>query len=275
VKAELRYLLAERSGANVAEEFGFTTFPVEPRQIAHKKDIVVEAKDLTGCCGCLIYHDGMFAIAHSSSLANAGMVNFTIAHELGHYFLEGHATELFHGVDGAHQSAGAFQSQDPREREADRFAVGLLLPEGLFRRKMNACDGGLQGIKALQSICGTSLTSTAIRFATLAEEPVAVIVARDARVEYCFMSDALREIRELQWLKKGSSISRESVTAELSSNRERIERAEVIEGWSSFDLWFDGAPECECQEDVIGLGKFGQTLTVLWCEEALTDDDDE
>lgn len=275
MKAELRYLLAERRGAGVAEEFGFSTFPVEPRRIAAAKDIIVEPKDLQGCCGCLMHHEGVFAIAYSSNLANEGMVNFTIAHELGHYFLEGHPQELFPAGSGVHQSLGAFRSHDPREREADRFAAGLLLPEKMFRHAMNEAEGGLAGIRSLQDDCGTSLTATAIRYATLSESPVAVIVSREGRVEYCFMSDALRDVRELEWLTKGSPIQRDSVTWSLSADRGRVERADSAEGWSSFDLWFDGAPECECREDAIGLGQFGQTLTVLWSDEPLVDEDED
>jgi hypothetical protein len=268
-------LLAERRGSAVAQESGFTSLPIDPRRIAAAKGIGVEGKNLTGCYGCFIHHDGMFAIAYSTNLANEGMVNFTIAHELGHYFLDGHAMELFPGGNGVHQSSGPFQSHDPREREADRFAAGLLLPEMLFRRAIDEHEGGLTGIKELQALCVTSLTATAIRYATVAENPVAVIVSRNGCVEYSFLSESLQDVRGLEWLKKGSSIPRDSVSAALAADQSRVEAADSAEAWSTFDRWFDGAPECECREDAVGLGKFGQTLTILWSDESFPDDDDD
>ena len=35
---------------------------------------------------------------------------------------------------------------------------------------------------------------------------------------------------------------------------------------SSLDSWFHGGGDVELNEDVIGLGKYGKTLTVLWAE---------
>jgi len=267
--------MAERRGSAIADAFGFTKLPVDPRLIAAAREIRVEEKDLQGCCGCLIHHDGLFAIAYSTNLANEGMVNFTIAHELGHYFLDGHAMELFPNGEGMHQSVGAFRSHDLKEREADRFAAGLLLPEPIFRNAINQLDGGLEGIRAVHAQARTSLTATAIRYATLADHPVAVIVSRNGLVEYCVMSESLRDVRSIEWLTRGTAIRRGSVSWDLGSNRERVQAADHEEGWSSFDLWFDGCPECECREDAVGLGQFGQVLTVLWSEDSLSIDDDE
>ncbi len=39
-------------------------------------------------------------------------------------------------------------------------------------------------------------------------------------------------------------------------------------------LWFDGAPDIEMNEDVVGLGAYGRTLTVLHTDQATGDDDD-
>ena len=275
MKSGLTWILAERRGSKTAEQFGLTTLPVDPRVIAEKRGITIGERDLTGCSGCLIRKGDAFGILYSSGLSNAGAVNFTISHELGHYFLDGHAEALFPDGDGLHQSAGPFRSADPREREADHFAVGLLMPEKPFVRAMRSAGEGLDAIESLAATCGTSLTSTAIRYATLSEDPVAVIVASGGKVEFCFLSECLRSIHGIEWLGKGTKVPRGTVTAKLASNLDDVRSAARREGGCAFSDWLDGAPEADCSEEVVGLGRFEQTLTILWSNEALDEDDSE
>lgn len=272
---KLDLILAERRGSLTAEKFGFSAFPVDPRQLAAKRGITIEAKPLKDCYGCLLRQGDHFGIAYSSSLANEGMINFTIGHELGHYFLEGHAEALFPGGAGLHQSAGPFKSADPREREADHFAVGLLLPEALFVKELRRSDGGLEAVKSLAELCKTSLTATAIRYATLAEDPVAIIVATNGSVDFCFLSVPLREHRGLVWQPKGTKIPKDTPTAKLTADSTAIEKSQERAGECSFSDWLEGAPEMECTEEVVGLGRFGQTLTVLWSDQAIEDEDED
>lgn len=275
MRPPLEWLLAERKGSEIAELFGFSSFPIDPRSIAEKRDIRVASRALAGCSGCLMRTNDQFAIIYSESLANSGVINFTIGHELGHYFLEGHAEALFPDGAGIHQSTGAFRSADPREREADLFAVGLLLPEKLFVRALRKAGHGLDAIETLAAQCDTSLTATAIRFATLAEDPVAVIVATGNKVDFCFMSEPLREHRGIEWLRKGSIIPSGTATAKLAAQPSGVKCASKAGGGCSFDDWLDGGPRVDCQEDVVGLGRFGQTLTVIWSDEAINDAEDD
>jgi len=272
---KLDLILAERRGSQTAEKFGFSAFPIDPRQLAAKRGISVEAKPLKDCYGCLLRQGDHFGIAYSSSLANEGMINFTIGHELGHYFLDGHAEALFPGGAGLHQSLGPFKSIDPREREADHFAVGLLLPEPLFVKELRRLDQGLAAVRALSELCQTSFTATAIRYATLAEDPVAIVVATNGVVDFCFLSTPLKEHRGLVWLSKGSKIPKGTPTAKLATDSTAVEKGQELGQECSFSDWFEGGPETDCAEEVVGLGRFGQTLTVLWSDQALDSDDDD
>lgn len=266
--------MAERRGSRIAEQLGASSLPISPRSIAERKKITVAAKPLTGCSGCLIRQGDSFGILYSSNLPNEGMINFTIAHELGHYFLDGHAESLFPNGDGLHQSSGPFRSSDPREREADHFAVGLLMPETLFVKASRRAGDGLRAVESLAEVCGTSMTATAIRFANLAEVPMAVVVATGKQIDFCFMSEPLRSIRGLEWPKKGSAIPSGTVTAKLAARPDDIASSQRLAGECSFTDWIEGAPDCDCTEEVVGLGRFGQTLTVIWSDDALEDDED-
>ena len=62
---------------------------------------------------------------------------FSIAHELGHYFIEHHHAYLTHGGK-THASINEFRSNIMIEREADAFAASLLLPTHLISPIVNA-----------------------------------------------------------------------------------------------------------------------------------------
>ncbi len=120
----------------------------------------------------------------------------------------------------------------------------------------------------------TSLTATAIRFAKYSDDPVAVIVSSKNKVDYCFMSGALEEVPGLKWLKKGSSIAPDTPTYAFNQDQNNITACQNAEGWSALDLWFDDAPDIEMKEDVVGLGTYGKTLTVLYTDQAIDVDDE-
>lgn len=274
-KDRLRLQAAVEHGTTVALSSTANMLPIDPVAIAKKKEIAVEERDLEGCFGCLVKSGDTFGIAYSSALNNPGVVRFTVAHELGHYFLEGHAEQLFGAGDGVHSSRSGFVSSLPHEREADHFACGLLMPQSLFLQELRQCDPGFAAIRHLSEVFRTSITSTAIRYAYLAEDPVAVIISQGQAVCSCFMSECLRDLRGVEWPRKGSTIPPKSATAEFNREPKNIRAAREVEGAATLDEWLDGAPDIEVREDVIGLGRYKRTLTVLVSEEALPEEPDE
>lgn len=273
MRKPLSLQLAERTGESVVEAMSFTSFPIDPLGVASARGIAVAERELSSCMGCLMKVGDTFGILYAAGLGNEGVVRFTIAHELGHYFLEGHAEHLFPTGGGQHFSQSGFVSSEPHEREADSFAVGLLMPAKLFREQVRESGVGFPAIQKLSSICRTSLTATAIRFAKFAEDPVAVIVSNGAKADFCFMSDSLRNARRFEWLKKGDLIPSGTPTAGFNRIAENVRLGKTVEGCSRLATWFDGAPDVEVSEDVVGLGRYGRTLTVLFSEEPLDGDE--
>lgn len=92
-------------------------------------------------------------------------------------------------------------------------------------------------------------------------------------IEYCFMSDAIRDRDGLRWISKGTPLPSRCQTRTFNAKRSNVTGGEKAAGWTSLDDWFEGAPQIEMKEDVIGLGSYGKTLTVLFTEEAFEDDD--
>ena len=90
--AGFRLKLATQTGEKVAMQAGFTSFPIRPLKIAQDNEIHVEAKppDAKGISGALIFANDLVTLIYSTEHDNRGFENFSIAHELGHFFLPGH-----------------------------------------------------------------------------------------------------------------------------------------------------------------------------------------
>lgn len=191
---------------------------------------------------------------------------FSVAHELGHYFLPGHIDAILPDQTSVHKSRAGFVSDDPYEIEADHFAAGLLMPDPMFRSALIKADDGLAGIEHLAGLCRTSLTSTAIRYTEKATIPAAIIVSVGNSIDYCFMTTALGDFKELQWLKKGMPLPRSVVTRSFNANSGNILNARRDEGDTNLQDWFGGKQSVQAREEVIGLGGYGKTLTVITCD---------
>jgi len=263
VNSVFRLKMAKQQGEALLQELGIISLPVDPFAIAASRDIVVEAKPDTadGVSGMLLRHGNIFGILYATHIPSEGFQRFSVGHELGHYFLDGHADHLL--KDGTHASRAGFVSGDPYELEADNFAAGLLMPGGLCKRLIARRDPGLATIESLAGDCCTSLTATAIRFAELTDDAVAVIISTGSSIDYCFLSEAMKSLPQLSWLRKGSPLPTGTATARLSASAERILKADREVAEIDVMDWLGGTRLAIVTEEVIGLGRYGKTLTVL------------
>ena len=101
--------------------------PVNLHDIANQEYIRVVPIEDSSLSGCYDVQDNEPVIKFNIA-EHPRRRRFTIAHELGHHFLN-------HGPamrDSPENLAG--QSQDPKEIEANNFAACLLMPESVVRR---------------------------------------------------------------------------------------------------------------------------------------------
>jgi len=117
---------------------------------------------------------------------------FSIAHELGHYFIESHRAFL-RRTGKSHPSKGEFLSDRTIETEADAFAAGLLMPTDLLGPLVNEGDLTFSQIERWAGAFNTSVTSTARRSIELSDFPCALVGVRDGRVGFSFHSRAMIE----------------------------------------------------------------------------------
>lgn len=259
-----RFSQRRRHAERLIKEWGITKLPVDPFQIAADQNIVLMELPASqkGVSGMLIHHGNEFAIAYATHVDNDGFQRFSVAHELGHFFSPGHFEQLL-GHTGQHSSHAGFVSDHPLELEADHFAAGLLMPRPLFQVVANSLQvEGLAAIQSMRESCRTSLTATAIQFAKYADTPVAVVLSIARQVQYCFISESLKELPGLDWPRKGSPLP---ATATLAFNLdpENVATGAQQEAVTSASEWFDSPWDIEMSEEIVGLGSYGRTLTVL------------
>ena len=223
------YLFASLQGEQVIQERGISAFPVDPLAIARDLDIDVVAKQArSGVSGMLLRVGNSYGIVYARHIDNPGFERFSIAHELAHYFLPGHIDAVL-GDSDIHKSRAGFGSDDRYELEADHFAAALLMPRQMFSAALRRTGDGIAAIEELAGICKTSLTATAIRYTQCTSDPVAIIVSTSGSIDYCFMSNALRDHDGIDWIRKRQAVPRTTPTFEFNREPEKVRRADRIE----------------------------------------------
>ena len=164
---------------------------------------------------------------------------------------------------GIHVSRAGFVTNDPYELEADHFAAGLLMPEGPFRKELDRRSMELDAVLAMADMCMTSRTATAIRFAELSDVAVAVIVSTNGVIDYCFLSEVMKSLPKLDWLRKGTPLPAGTVTTSLAADAGKVRAGERVADSLDVRDWLGGTTKAEVSEESIGLGSYGKVLTVL------------
>ncbi len=272
--------MAKQKGEAFVRDEKITALPIDPFAIAKSRDIEVKPKPDTagGASGMLLRHGNQFGILYATHVKSEGFQRFSIAHELGHYFLEGHIDHVL-PKNGMHESHAGFIADDPYEQEADQFAAGLLMPGNFFKKELGRHQAGLETIEAMHILCKTSLTATASRYAELTEDAAAIVISTGQTLDYCIMSETLKALPKLSWIKKGSRVPVGTATARFNGNAQRIADSDREEDEIDIRDWLGGTRSVTANEQVIGLGSYGKTLTVLTCpsvqEETYTDGDED
>ncbi len=267
----------EREAAEVLAAHGVRGLPVDPLGIAAAEGIRVASGHFDECFdGRIEYYRrgerGAFYLFYAEGRLPdrpPGRVRFSVGHELGHYFLPHHRRALTAGR--WHASHADFASDDPMEREADRFAAAMLMPRTEFVKQVERCPRSVCTIADLRRLADgafmTSLSSTVNRYIELDFEPCAVVVSENGRVKTAYSSRSMRSLG-LGWIEFGSPIPVTSATHLAATAAARTGQwdtgAEVDSG-----VWFEGTASRALWEDVRVLGD-RRTLTLL----TLADDGD-
>ncbi len=255
--------------ADLAEEVAGYQFPVNPIAILRTQARISLRRGHFGDAfdGLLEWREGRFWVY--SNLVRVGppesaRERFTIAHELGHYFIDEHRNALIRGV-GCHPSFSEFQSDELAEREADLFASRLLMPTWAFTAAIPKNPQGIPDILTLKKQFETSLTSTAIRYVGLAGFFCAIVKWNDDGFGWRWTSQEAYENRYWSTIKSADRLPRDSATRMImrgeASSPGFIERGAVASMWFDY-VGMGGQRDIILIEQAISLGQYG-CLTLL------------
>lgn len=201
--------------------------------------------------------------------ANSGRAHFTIAHELGHYFIDEHRNALAAGVAPAHPSFCEHESGYLVEKEADYFASNLLMPERRFREASKKKQVGLGSILTLTKIFGTSITSTALRYTRMDIVPCAVFKWSGRNLQWCWMSTETFRARFGSTVQAAADLPPDSPTARALRGDPPPSQG-YFEAGTTVSAWFRSIRDASYRNDIlieqaISLGRFG-VLSFLYPE---------
>ncbi|MPT35368.1 MAG: ImmA/IrrE family metallo-endopeptidase [Flavobacterium sp.] len=142
--------------------------------------------------GMTVYDDDSFFIHINIDNGNKeGSVRgrFTLAHELGHYFIDSHRVSLKNGLLQPHPSKTNIKQFNAIEREADYFASCLLMPEEKFKKDIFKKKFSFNLIDHLCSEYNVSRTACAFRFSDIGNHPIMIIYAENGIVKWTHCSN--------------------------------------------------------------------------------------
>ncbi|CAM3305956.1 MULTISPECIES: ImmA/IrrE family metallo-endopeptidase [Sphingomonadaceae] len=139
---------------------------------------------------------GKWAILYNPNIVSAGRINFTLAHELGHYFV--HRQISPGGFEcGEKQILGVDRDAERRriEQEADAFASYLLMPMNDYRDQVGRDDMTLELLRQCADRYGVSMTAAAIKWLDFTPKCAVLVVATNGFVLWCWRSTSAKKRR--------------------------------------------------------------------------------
>ena len=174
---------------DVAKEFSHQRFPHDPITL-------VKGASLPGFEGALYRAPDDkkgWGIIYNNAITSPGRINFTLAHEFGHYLL--HRLEFPDGEKCGQQDFVRWDSEYGQiEAQANEFAATLLMPLDDFRRQIDArAMPHLDDIGACADRYRVSLIAATLRWLQYTERRSVLVISREGFILWARSSEpALR-----------------------------------------------------------------------------------
>lgn len=159
----------------VALEYSRQRFPDDPV-------VSVQGEDLPGFDGALFKAKAGrkgWGIIYNDAISSRGRINFTLAHEFGHYLL--HRLAYKSGFQCGQQDFLRWDSEYGQvEHQANVFAANLLMPLDDFRRQIpDRARVDIEMLRACAERYKVSLIAAVLRWLSYTERRAVLVVSRD------------------------------------------------------------------------------------------------
>jgi hypothetical protein len=154
--------------------------------------IAVKGDDLPGFDGALYRAPAGrrgWGIIYNNRITSVGRINFTLAHEFGHYLL--HSTRYPKGLRCGEQDMVRWDSEYAQvEQEANTFAANLLMPLDDFRRQVPApVKIDMDMIDHCCDRYRVSMIACVLRWLSYTDKRAVLVVSRDGFILWARSSD--------------------------------------------------------------------------------------
>lgn len=242
----------------LAKEYSRHRFPDDPVSL-------VLGDNLPGFDGALYKappHKKGWGIIYNSRVISPGRVNFTVAHEFGHYLL--HRVRFPEGIECAPQDMMRWDSEYRQiEAQANEFAAGLLMPLDDFRRQIDArAKPTLDDLGDCAHRYGVSLVAATLRWLQYTDRRAVMVVSRDGFILWARSSRAA--LRTGAYFK---TAGRPAIAVPASSLSAQPELLQKSRGQMAHDgnVWF-AEP---CEEIALASDQYDFTISLLHLERVI------
>lgn len=191
---------------------------------------------------------------------------FTLAHELGHYFIPDHRLGLMSGELNPHGSV-SFLNNLPAwqiEREADAFASSLLMPSQSLRNFIKDKPFSFQVIEAISNKYKVSKSAAALRFSVIGNYPIMIVYAVDGSIKWVSRSEQFPFWRLRYGNGRGDKVPEYTVMGTYFYDKDNSDcrKAETVYAADCFDTLTEADNNREFLEWCIEHGN--SALSVFW-----------
>ncbi len=130
-----------------------------------------------------------WVILYNDNIKYEGRINFTLAHEFGHYLL--HRNRCPHGIICSKEDIMRGNSNKVIEGEANTFASYLLMPLDNFRETAKNFEFSPSLFENLSKKYATSLTATILKWIEMTDKKAMVVFSDNGYILWCRQSKSL------------------------------------------------------------------------------------
>ena len=204
-----------------------------------------------------------WGIIYNESVASEGRINFTLAHEFGHYVL--HRVDYPDGVECTERDVvggGVDVLLREIESEANKFAATLLMPFDDFRRQIDAdTKPTLEDIGACANRYGTSLTAATLRWLEYTKRRAVLVVSRDGFILWSRSSG--RALRSGKFFRTANCPPVPIPQSSLANVHKLAASGQCARHEAS--VWFDEP----CEEVTLRSDRYGFAISLLQLDNAV------
>ncbi|HQT84995.1 ImmA/IrrE family metallo-endopeptidase [Acidiphilium rubrum] len=214
----------------VAKEFTAQRFPDDPL-------ISVAGDNLPNFDGALFRAPAGrkgWGIIYNNAISSAGRINFTLAHEFGHYLL--HRLAYPNGIRCGEQDVVRWDSAYGQiEHQANEFAANFLMPLDDFRRQIDAkAKVDFDMISHCADRYRVSLIATVLRWLGYTDKRAVLVVSRDGFILWARSSTTA--------LRTGAFFRTSGSPIEIPMGSLPVNKDLLVDGRASIDhdagVWF-------------------------------------